>query len=170
MKAVTFAEYGGPEVLQVTDVPEPQPGAGQIRISVRAVGVNPIDWKIRSGAMSAFMPLELPAIDGREAAGVVDAVGEGVEGLSVGDEVFGPTVGGAAAERALLGAWAPKPANVSFAAAAGLPVAVDTTARVLTLLGDVGEGTTIVIDGAAGGVGSIAAQIARARGARVIGT
>src|SRR3954449_7101772 len=108
MKAVSFAEYGGPEVLQVTDAEEPQPGPGQIRIAVRAAGVNPLDWKIRSGAMSAFMPVELPAIDGREAAGVVDAVGEGVEGVAAGDEVFGFAVGGAAAEQALLSAWARK--------------------------------------------------------------
>src|SRR3954454_21137868 len=109
MKAVSFAQYGGPEVLEVTDVEEPEPGPGQIRIAVRAAGVNPIDWKVRSGAMSAFMPLELPAVDGREAAGVVDAVGEGVDGVSVGDEVFGPAVGGAAAEYTLLTAWARKP-------------------------------------------------------------
>src|SRR3954453_10714205 len=170
MKAVTFAEYGAPEVLQVTDVPEPQPGSGQVRIAVRAAGLNPIDWKIRSGAMSAFMPLELPAIDGREASGVVESVGDGVSDVAVGDEVFGMTVGGAFAEHAVLDAWARKPENVSFEAAAGLPVAVDTSVRVFTVLGGVGEGDTIVIDGAAGGVGAMAAQIARARGARVIGT
>src|SRR3954468_15159742 len=170
MKAVTFAEYGGPEVLQVTDVPEPEPGSGQIRIAVRAAGVNPFDWKVRSGAMSQFMPLELPAIDGREAAGVVDAVGPDVEGVAAGDEVFGFASGGAAAEKAILAAWARKPANVPFEAAAGLPVAVETSVRVFNLLGGVGEGDTIVIDGAAGGVGTIAVQLARARGARVIGT
>src|SRR4051812_44633625 len=152
MKAVTFAEYGGPEVLQVTDVSEPEPGPGQIRIAVRAAGVNPIDWKIRSGGMKDFMPLELPAIDAREAAGVVDAVGPDVEGVAVGDEVFGFASGGAAAEKALLSAWAAKPRNVSFEEAAGLPVAVETSIRVFTLLGGVGDGDTIVIDGAAGGV------------------
>src|SRR4051794_2319647 len=170
MKAVTFGEYGGPEVLQVSDVAEPEPGPGQIRIAVRAAGVNPIDWKIRSGAMSQFMPLQLPAIDGREAAGVVDAVGPDVEGVAAGDEVFGFASGGAAAEKAILAAWARKPANVPFEAAAGLPVAVETSVRVFNLLGGVGEGDTIVIDGAAGGVGAIAVQLAAARGARVIGT
>src|SRR3954452_15124795 len=170
MKAVSFAEYGGPEVLQVNDVDEPEPGPGQIRIAVRAAGVNPIDWKIRSGAMSQSMPLELPAIDAREAAGVVDAVGPDVEGVAVGDEVFGFASGGAAAEKALLSAWAAKPRNVSFEEAAGLPVAVETSIRVFTLLGGVGDGDTIVIDGAAGGVGVAAVQLAVARGARVIGT
>ena len=170
MKAVTFAEYGGPEVLQVTDVEEPQPGAGQIRIAVRAAGVNPIDWKIRSGAMSAFMPLALPAVDGREAAGVVDALGEGVDDVAVGDEVFGFTTGGAAAEKAIMSSWATKPAAASFESAAGLPVAVETSIRVFDVLGGVGEGDTLVIDGATGGVGAIAVQLAVARGARVIGT
>jgi NADPH:quinone reductase-like Zn-dependent oxidoreductase len=170
MKAVTFAEYGGPEVLQVTDVPEPEPGPGQIRIAVRAAGVNPLDWKVRSGAMSQFIPLELPAIDAREGAGVVDALGDGVDGVAVGDEVFGFTEGGAAAEKAILRAWAVKPRNVCFEEVAGLPVAVETSIRVFGVLGGVGAGDTIVIDGAAGGVGAIAVQLARARGARVIGT
>src|SRR3954469_2684011 len=170
MKAVTFAEYGGPEVLQVTDVAEPQPGPGQIRIAVRAAGVNPIDWKVRSGAMSAFMPLALPVVDGREAAGVVDALGEGVDDVAVGDEVFGFTTGGAAAEKSILTAWAKKPASASFESAAGLPVAVETSVRVFDVLGGVGEGDTLVIDGATGGGGAIAVQLSVARGARVIGT
>src|SRR3954464_4613970 len=120
MKAVSFAQYGGPEVLEVTDVEEPEPGPGQIRIAVRAAGVNPIDWKVRSGAMSQFMPLDLPAVDGREAAGVVEAVGPGVDGVSAGGEVFGCASGGAAAEKAILSAWAGKPPNTSFEEAAGL--------------------------------------------------
>jgi NADPH:quinone reductase-like Zn-dependent oxidoreductase len=170
MKAVTFAEYGGPEVLQVTEVAEPEPGPGQIRIAVRAAGVNPFDWKVRSGAMREFMPVKFPVVDGREAAGVVDVVGPEVDGVSVGDEVFGFASGGAAAEKAVLSAWAAKPAGVSFEEVAGLPVAVETSVRVFNLLGGVGSGDTIVIDGAAGGVGAIAVQLARARGARVIGT
>src|SRR3954471_25033804 len=102
MQAVTFSEYGGPEVLHVADVDEPHAGPGQIRIAVRASGVNAIDWKIRSGAMQDFMPVTLPAIDGREAAGVVDEVDPGVTGVAAGDEVFGFAVGGAAAEYAVL--------------------------------------------------------------------
>jgi NADPH:quinone reductase-like Zn-dependent oxidoreductase len=170
MKAVTFSDYGGPEVLGVTDVDEPHAGPGQIRIAVRAAGVNPIDWKARSGAMREMMPLSFPAVDGREAAGVVDEVGEGVSGVAPGDEVFGFAVGGAAAEYAVLDDFARKPAALSFEEAAALPVAVETSVRVFGVLGGVGEGQTLVVNGAAGGVGVAAVQLARERGARVIGT
>jgi NADPH:quinone reductase-like Zn-dependent oxidoreductase len=163
-------EYGGPEVLHVADVEEPHPGAGQIRVGVRAAGVNPIDWKARSGVMRDVMPLSFPAIDGREAAGVVDELGPEVTRVAVGDEVFGFTVGGAAAERAILDDFAHKPASLPWEAAAGLPVAAETSVRVFTVLGGVNAGQTLVINGAAGGVGAVAVQLARARGARVIGT
>src|SRR5205823_4720273 len=106
MRAVVYSEYGGPDVLHVADVQEPHAGAGQVRVAVRAAGVNPIDWKMRSG----MMPGQLPAIDGREAAGVVDEVGDGVEGVAAGDEVFGFALGGAAAEYALMADFAGKPA------------------------------------------------------------
>src|SRR3954449_13358336 len=170
MRAVTFTEYGGPEVLRVADAEEPHAGPGQVRIAVRAAGVNPIDWKARSGMLREVMPVEFPVIDGREAAGVVDEVGEDVEGVSVGEEVFGFSVAGAAAEYAVLDDFARKPARLSWQEAAGLPVAVETSARVFNVLGGLGEGRTIVINGAAGGVGTAAVQLARARGARVIGT
>src|SRR5690242_15057687 len=169
MKAVVYEEYGGPEVLHVADIEEPHPGPGQIRIAVRGAGVNPIDFKQRSGALKAFMPLDLPVVDGREAAGVVDEVGEGAS-ASVGDEVLGFAVGGAAAERAILDDFVPKPAAASWEAAAGLPVAAETSARAFGVLGGVGAGQTLVINGAAGGVGAVAVQLAVARGARVIGT
>ena len=170
MKAVTFDEYGGPEVLHVADLEEPRPGPGEVRIAVRAAGVNPVDWKARSGMLREVMPLRFPVVDGREAAGIVDEVGPEADGVSTGDEVFGFTVGGAAAERAVLDAFAHKPAGMSWEEAAALPVSVETSVRVFTVLGGVGEGQTIVINGAAGGVGSAAVQFARARGARVIGT
>lgn len=170
MKAVIFTEYGGPEVLHVGDVPEPHAGPGQIRIAVRGAGVNPYDWKVRSGALREFMPVEFPVVDAREASGVVDEVGEGVTGVAAGDEVFGFAVGGAAAEHALLDDFTRKPAGLSFEEAAGLPVAVETSVRVFNLLGGVGEGQTIVVNGAAGGVGTAAVQLAKARGANVIGT
>ena len=170
MKAVTFNEYGGPEVLEVTEVDEPHAGPGQVRIGVRGAGVNPIDWKLRSGAMAQFAPVEFPVITGREAAGVVDEVGAGVSGTEPGDAVFGWTVDGGAAEYAVLSAWASKPAELSFEEAAGMPVAVETPIRVFSVLGGLGEGQTIVINGAAGGVGGMAVQLAKARGARVIGT
>jgi NADPH:quinone reductase-like Zn-dependent oxidoreductase len=170
MKAVTFTEYGGPEVLHVADVEAPHPGPGQIRIAVRAAAVNPVDWKARSGAMRQVMPVSFPAIDGREAAGVVDELGPDVTDMAVGDEVFGFTVGGAAAEHAILEDFARKPAGLSWEEAAGLPVAVETSVRVFTVLGGVGDGQTLLVNGAAGGVGTAAVQLARVRGARVIGT
>ena len=170
MNAVVFEQYGDPDVLHVADVEEPHPAAGQVRIAVRAAGVNPIDWKARSGAMREMMPLSLPVIDGREASGVVDEVGPGVAGVAAGDEVFGFAVGGAAAEYAVLDDFARKPEALSFEEAAGLPVGVETSVRVFTILGGLGEGQTILINGAAGGVGALAVQLAVARGARVIGT
>lgn len=166
MQAVQYSQFGGPEVLKLAELPDPHPEPGQIRVAVRAVGINPIDWKMRNGMMGG----NLPQTTGREVAGVVDELGDGVADVAVGDRVFGFAAnGGGAAELALLADYAPVPPSLDFAAAAGLPVAVETAVRTLDLLG-VGEGATLLIDGAAGGVGSAAVQIARARGARVIGT
>src|SRR6201989_2632253 len=170
MKAVTFTDYGPPEVLRLADAEEPRPAEGQIRIAVRAAGVNPIDWKARSGVMREMMPLTFPVVDGREASGVVDEVGPGVTDVATGDEVFGFSVGGAAAEYAVLDNYARKPPGLGWEEAAALPVAIETTLRVFEVLGGLGEGQTIVVNGAAGGVGAVAVQVARARGARVIGT
>jgi NADPH:quinone reductase-like Zn-dependent oxidoreductase len=169
VRAVQFSDYGGPEVLRVAEVDEPHAGPGQIRIAVRAASINPIDWKRRSGMFAGETPLEQPEILGNDASGVVDEVGDGVDGVAAGDEVFGFTAGGhgSNAEYAVLDRWAHKPAEVSFEEAAAWPVAVETSARVLDLLGD---GQTVIINGAAGGVGSAAVQIARERGLRVIGT
>ena len=168
MKAVQFAEYGGPEVLAVVEVDEPHADAGQVRIAVHAASVNPFDSKLRSGSLRQMMPLELPAGIGLEASGVVDEVGEGVTGVAVGDAVFGsgsPTF----AEHAVLKFWATKPAGLSFEEAAGYPAAVETAVRILDQLG-VRSGQTLVLSGAAGGVGTAAVQIARERGITVIGT
>jgi NADPH:quinone reductase-like Zn-dependent oxidoreductase len=171
VRAIQFAEYGDPEVLGVAEVTEPHAGPGQIRIAVRAASVNAIDWKKRSGMLAQYMPLELPHVGGYDASGVVDEVGDGVEGVAPGDEVFGFAVGGAGAmaEYALLDRWARKPPELAFEEAAGYPVAVETAARVLDLLG-AGAGHTVLVNGAAGGVGTAAVQLARERGARVIGT
>jgi NADPH:quinone reductase-like Zn-dependent oxidoreductase len=169
MKAVRFSEYGGPEVLHVDEVDEPHPGPGEIRVAVAAAAVNPIDWKIRSGAMAQVMTVELPRIIGSDAAGVVDELGEGVTDVEPGDEVFGSAVGGATAEHAVLDHYAAKPAELAWAEAAGLPVAVETAVRAFKLLG-LEAGQTLIVNGAAGGVGIAAVQLARARGLRVIGT
>lgn len=166
MKAIQFSQFGGPDVLELVELPDPHPAAGQIRIAVRAAGINPIDWKMRSGAMGG----DLPQTTGREVAGVVDEVGDGVTDVKPGDKVFGFAAGGGgAAQLALSSDYARIPPSLDFASAAALPVAVETAVRTLDLLG-VGPDTTVVINGAAGGVGSAAVQIARARGARVIGT
>src|ERR1044072_2455632 len=94
MKSVQYSEYGDPDVLRVADVEEPHAGPGQIRIAVRAASINPIDWKKRSGMFAEQMPLELPYVLGNDASGVVDEVGDGVDGVAVGDEGFGFTADG----------------------------------------------------------------------------
>jgi NADPH:quinone reductase-like Zn-dependent oxidoreductase len=166
MQAIQYTQFGGPEVLELVELPDPEPGPGQIRVGVRATGVNPIDWKVRSGAMGG----ELPKRTGQEVAGVVDKLGDGVRGVELGEAVFGGAAGGAgAAQYALLENYARVPASLDFVGAAALPVAVETAARTLDALG-VGGGQTIVINGASGSVGIAAVQFARARGARVIGT
>ncbi|HEX3812602.1 MAG TPA: NADP-dependent oxidoreductase [Mycobacteriales bacterium] len=166
MKAVRFSQFGGPEVLQVVDLPDPQPDPGQVRIAVRAAGVNPSDWKKRSGLMDS----ELPQTLGYEAAGVVDELGAGVADVAVGDRVFGFCTDGAAqAELAVLSHYAPIPPSLDFRDAAALPAAVETATRALDQLG-VGAGVSLLINGASGSVGSAAVQLAVARGARVIGT
>ena len=166
MRALQFTGYGGPEVLSWADAPVPHAGPGQIRIAVRAASVNPIDWKLLTGVMSGGQPLAGPGYLGSDAAGVVDEVGQGVTGVSVGDEVFGRGQG-TQAESAVLDSWAAKPASIDWAVAAAAGVAGETSERGLRLLG-VRAGDTIFVDGGAGGVGAVAVQMAVARGARVI--
>jgi NADPH:quinone reductase-like Zn-dependent oxidoreductase len=166
MFALQFTEYGGPEVLSLGEAPEPHAGPGQIRIVVRAASVNPADWKFVSGMYAQGKPLEGTGYPGYDAAGVVDEVGEGVTDVAIGDDVFGRG-DHTQAEYAVLAAWARKPASVDWAVAAAAGVVAETAERVLRLLG-VTEGSTIFIDGGAGGVGSAATQIAKAWGATVI--
>jgi NADPH:quinone reductase-like Zn-dependent oxidoreductase len=166
MRAIQYESYGGPEVLQLADVAEPHAAANQVRVAVKAVGVNPVDWKFRQGTMGG----DLPRRTGLEVAGVVDEVGDGVSDAKLGDEVFGSVAGGdGAADFALLEHYAPIPPSLDFAGAAALPVAVETATRTLDLLG-VGAGQTVLINGAAGAVGIATVQLARERGAKVIGT
>ncbi|KAB7848459.1 NADP-dependent oxidoreductase [Streptomyces mobaraensis] len=168
MKKVTFAEFGGPDVLRLVDADEPHAGPGRIRVAVRAAGVNPVDWRIREGQFQETRPVELPAGVGQDAAGVVDEVGEGVEGVEVGDAVFGRG-SGTYAEYAVLSAWARMPEGLTFAEAAGYPSVVETALRVIRESG-VRPGQTLLVSGASGGVGSAVLQIARDRGVTVIGT
>ncbi|MFD0205497.1 NADP-dependent oxidoreductase [Saccharothrix carnea] len=169
MKAVVLSRFGGPEELRPAEVDRPEPGPGQVRLRVRAVGVNPFDAKVRSGAMEAVFRTPLPTVLGSEVAGVVDALGPDVTGWSVGDEVVGWSDTGAYAEYAPATAVAPKPAGLSWEHAVTLPVAVETTDRVFGLLG-VRPDETLLVHGAAGGVGTMAVQLGVAAGLRVIGT
>jgi NADPH:quinone reductase-like Zn-dependent oxidoreductase len=166
MRALQYSTYGGPEVVTWAEAPEVHAGPGQVRIAVRAASVNPIDWKLFSGMMAGGKPLTAPQYLGFDAAGVVDEVGAGVTGVSAGDEVFG--LGrNTMAEHALLDHWVAKPPAVDWAVAAGTAVAGETSERALRLIG-IKDGSTVFIDGGAGGVGAVGVQLAQALGARVI--
>jgi NADPH:quinone reductase-like Zn-dependent oxidoreductase len=171
--AIQFARFGPPEVLFLGPFDDPHAGPGEVRVNVRAAGISPVDIALRAGESPSRDQLALPHIPGVDAAGVVDEVGADVAGVAVGDEVFGAVdvarLGGASAEFAVLRFWAAKPASMSWPEAGAAGTSVETATRALDLL-DVRDGTTLVIDGAAGGVGSVAVQLAIARGARVIGT
>jgi NADPH:quinone reductase-like Zn-dependent oxidoreductase len=166
MRALQYKAYGGPEVLEWAEAPEPHAGPGQLRIAVRAASVNPIDWKALTGMLSGGEPLAGTGYLGYDAAGVVDEVGEGVTGVSVGDEVFGRGRN-TQAEYAVLDSWAAKPPSIDWSVAAAAGVAGETSERGLRLL-DVTAGDTLFVDGGAGGVGAVTVQMALARGAKVI--
>ena len=172
-KAYGYASYGGQETETWFDRPVPTPGASELVIEVRAVGVNPVDHKIRSGAMAnPDATPDFPLVLGVEASGIVVAVGSDVDNFAEGDAVLGRTAPGQGsyAEHAVLLAedTTAKPAQVSFVQAAALPVAGGTAWDVLEKLG-VGEGETLLINGVGGGVGVMVAQLARGRGAAVFG-
>ncbi len=166
--AITYSRYGTPDVLTVTSADIPQPGPGQVLIRVRAVAVNPIDLKIRSGAMVGIFPIRFPGLPGWDVAGVVEAVGPGA-GAAIGDEVFGVASVGGYSEYALLDHPVAKPDGLSLEAAAAVISVGEAAFRVLKHLG-LKAGQTLVILGAGGSVGTIAVQLATARGITVIGT
>lgn len=167
---VQYTAIGGPEVLEVAEGPVPEPGDGQVVVEVKAVGVNPIDVKLRSGKRPSS-PITTPRVTGSDAAGVVAALGTGVEGWAVGDEVIVTDAKGSYATHALVPAsgLTAKPAAVSWAQAAGLGIPAATAYQALRSLG-VGEGMTVLVHAASGAVGQAAVQFARTLGARVIGT
>ncbi|WP_327117259.1 NADP-dependent oxidoreductase [Streptomyces sp. NBC_01341] len=171
MEAIVYEEFGGPEVLRRARIDDVHAGPGQIRVAVRAAGVNPVDYKIRNGWMEAAFPTPLPAVPGSEFSGVVDETGEGVTEFAVGDAVLGRSATGAYADYVLadVGAVARKPEILGWPEAAALPVATGTAARVLDELA-LSEGETLLLHGASGAVGSAAVQLAVARGATVVGT
>ncbi|PYC63354.1 NADPH:quinone reductase [Micromonospora arborensis] len=173
MFAVQFDRFGGPEVLHLTTADAPRPGAGQIRIRVHAAGVSPVDVGLRAGRTPMSAKLPLPHIPGVDAAGTVDEIGDDVDGVTIGDHVFGivdlTKLGGASAQFAVLQLWAHKPPTMPWAQAGAAGSSTETATRALDLL-DPQPGMTLLVDGAAGGVGSVAIQLAAARGLRVIGT
>ncbi len=169
MKAIQLVDYGGPEMLNVADVPAPHPGPGQVRVRVRAIGVNPFEGKVRVGAMREQMKLKLPVILGSEISGTVDEVGAGVTALAIGDEVFGWSDTGSYAELALATVVAKKPKALLWEIAAALPVAAETATRVLDAL-QLKKGETLLIHGGAGVVGNLGVQLALMRGVTVIAT
>ncbi|MEE2037049.1 NADP-dependent oxidoreductase [Nocardiopsis sp. CT-R113] len=168
MRAVSFSAYGDPSVLTVVESEVPEPGPGQVRVAVRAAGVNPIDVKVRSGQLAQGEPLPAPRVPGLEVSGVVDAVGEGVTGTAVGDAVVGWAVGGYA-EYALSSTFAAKPEALTWQEAASLPVAGEAAVRALRVLAPQ-RGETLLVNGASGAVGGIAVQLAVADGVTVVGT
>lgn len=168
-----FSEYGGPETQEFIEADMPVPGPSELLVKVKAAGVNPVDFKIRSGYLREWMPRDVPSEFGSEVAGVVEAVGQDVDGFAVGDEVFGspaPTHG-AFSEYTVTtaSATAKKPPQVSFTDAAALPVAAATAYDGLAQLA-LEPGQTLLINGIGGGVGVAAAQIARDWGIAVFGT
>jgi NADPH:quinone reductase-like Zn-dependent oxidoreductase len=170
-KAVRFGEYGGVEVLNVVEVPMPEPGPGQVLVKVRAAGINPGEAKIREGLMHARWPATFPSGQGSDLAGIVARTGPGVTGFAEGDEVIGYTDSRASqAEYVLVeaGNLTTRPAGVPWEAAGSLYV-VGATAYAAVRAVALTTGDTVVVSGAAGGVGSVTVQLARRAGATVIG-
>jgi NADPH:quinone reductase-like Zn-dependent oxidoreductase len=170
-RTLQFSDYGGTEVLSVVDAPPLTAGPGQVRLAMRAAGINPIDWKMMQGLMREVIPLTLPAGLGSDVAGVVDQVGTGVTEFQVGDEVLGSSLTPSFFETVLADPanLISKPVDVSWEEAGSLAGAGGTAWAVLKQL-DIRAGETLLVHAAAGGVGTFAVQLAAARGARVIGT
>lgn len=170
-RAVTFSTYGDPSVLELTEVPEPHASRGEVRVAMRAAGVQPFDCAFRRGDLAGFLPAMFPQMLGNDFAGVVDEVGEGVPDLQPGDEVLGYCTLAAHADLIVVAASAVvrRPPTLCWEAAGGLSASGQTALNALRDL-DVRAGQTLLVHAAAGGVGTVAVQVAREWGARVIGT
>ena len=171
MKAIRVHEFGDPQVMRLEEVPDPKPGSGQVAVRVYAAGVNPVETYIRAGLYSREAPL--PYTPGTDAAGVVDAIGEGVSRVTVGDRVYtAGTITGAYAERALCaqGQVHPLSDQISYEQGAAIYIPYATAYRALFQRARARAGETVLVHGASGGVGIAAVQIARAAGLTVIGT
>ena len=169
MKAIVLQEYGGPDKLKYEDVPDPVAGKGELLVRVSATSVNPVDFKLRSGALKEYMPLELPEILGRDIAGVVRAVGEGVTGFTAGDKVL--ALGTKSyAELAVVKAdeTALIPEGLDVVKAAAIPLVALTGEQLITRGTKIQKGQTVLVAGAVGGVGRAAVLTAKKLGAVVI--
>jgi NADPH:quinone reductase-like Zn-dependent oxidoreductase len=169
MKAVVLHEYGGPSKLKYEDFPDPQTGKGEVLVRVAAAGLNPIDWKIRSGAMKEFMPVQFPTVLGYDFAGVVRELGEGVTGFAVGDRVFGRT-SACYAELCVVKAeeLAKIPEGVETTTAGALSVVATTADQLIRTAAKLQSGQTVLLTGALGSVGRVALFCALELGAKVI--
>lgn len=175
MKAIRIHSYGNGDTLRYEDAPVPEPGAGDVRIRVHAAAVNPVDWKIREGYLSTFLEYSMPLTLGWDVSGVVDALGDGVSSLAVGDAVYSrPDIArnGAYAEYVVVRASevATKPSSLSHVEAAAVPLAALTAWQGLFDHAKLGKGERVLIHAGAGGVGSFAVQFAKWAGAHVIAT
>ena len=174
MKAIQFSRYGGPDVLTMNSVSAPQPRAGEVVVEVHAASVNPIDWKLRSGLLQKLVPVKLPMTSGRDGAGVIYAVGDGVSTTRIGQRVcfLASRGGGTWAERIVLpGECAvPIPDSLSMVEAAAIPLCGLSAWTALVSSAPVGPGTKVLVHAGAGGVGSMAIQLAHHRGAYVATT
>jgi NADPH:quinone reductase-like Zn-dependent oxidoreductase len=170
MRAVVFDRFGGPDVLRVAEVADPEPGAGEVRVRVRAAGVQPFDVAVRRGEMP-WAPVSFPQTIGQEYSGVIDRLGAGADGFAVGDAVLGSTMlnGNATLVVVPVATVVRKPDRLSFPAAAALVAAAQTASGALLELG-VAAGDVLLVHAAAGSVGTVAVQLARLAGATVIGT
>jgi len=175
MRAVQYRKYGGPDVLEMTDIDMPVAGPGDVLVDLQATGVNPFDWKLRAGHLSSFFEVEFPVTPGREGAGVISGLGQGVTSFSVGDEVCVMPRGvksGTNAESVVVpqDQIVAKPVSIDFVAAAGFPVSGVTAWKALVEVAFVQPGMKVLIHAGAGGVGSLAIQLAKHLGAEVITT
>jgi NADPH:quinone reductase-like Zn-dependent oxidoreductase len=173
MKAVRVHAYGGPEQLRLEEAPQPKVENGKVLVRIHAASVNPIDFKLASGNMRQIMPINFPWIPGGDFSGIVEEIGPGVTGLSKGDAVYGDASGGGAYAEFYAGPAsmiAPKPRQLSDAEAASVPLAAQTAWQGLFDHGRLERGETVLIHGAAGGVGTFAVQLAHLKGAKVLAT